>query len=104
MNKTNNTHKDDADKLRISLVPTQIIKDIAEVREYGNKKYGDPDGWKMVAPERYADAFLRHTLEWMENPMSIDPESGIPHYKHMVCNLAFLCDMYADIAYLQNMD
>lgn len=103
MNKDSNTHKDDAGKLRISLVPPQIIKDIAEVREYGNKKYGDPNGWKSVGPERYADALLRHTLEFMADPASIDPESGIPHYKHMACNLAFLCDMYADIDYLQEM-
>lgn len=30
--------KADAGKLQISLVPTQIIRDIAVVRAYGNKK------------------------------------------------------------------
>ena len=32
------TAKADAGKLQLSLVPTQIIKDVAEVRMYGNKK------------------------------------------------------------------
>ncbi len=94
-------HKDDAGKLKISLVPTQIIKDIAEVREYGNRKSGDPDGWKLVEHERYQEALLRHTLEFMADPASIDPESGLPHYKHMACNLAFLCEMYAQIKFAQ---
>ena len=31
------TAKADAGKARLSLVPTQIIWDIAEVREYGNR-------------------------------------------------------------------
>lgn len=86
--------KADKGKLRIGLVPTQIIRDIAEVREYGNKKYGSPDNWKNVEPYRYVDALLRHTLAFMDDPESVDEESGIPHYKHMACNMAFLCEMY----------
>ena len=31
--------KADAGKLELDLVPTQIIRDIAEVRMYGNQKY-----------------------------------------------------------------
>lgn len=27
------------------------------------------------------------------DPDSKDDESGIPHYKHMACNMAFICDM-----------
>ena len=87
--------KHDEGKLRISLVPTQIIRDIAEVREYGNKKYGDPNNWKTVEVERYVDALLRHTLAFIDDPDSVDEESGIPHYKHMACNMAFICDMKA---------
>lgn len=89
--------KDKADegKLKISLVPTQIIKDIAEVREYGNKKYGDPQSWKNVEEQRYVDALLRHTLAFIDDPHGVDEESGIKHYKHMACNMAFICDMEA---------
>ena len=87
--------KHDEGKLQLSLVPTQIIRDIAEVRMYGNKKYGDPDNWKTVEIERYVDALLRHTLAFLDDPDSLDEESGIPHYKHMACNMAFICDMKA---------
>ena len=85
--------KADAGKAKISLVPPQIILDIAEVREYGNRKYGDPDNWKTVEAERYIDALGRHFLAMLADPLSKDPESGIEHYKHCACNLAFLCEM-----------
>lgn len=87
------TAKADSGKLKISLVPTQIVKDIAQVREYGNKKYHDPDNWKTVEVERYVDALLRHTLEFVNDRNSKDDESGIEHYKHMACNMAFICEM-----------
>jgi hypothetical protein len=85
--------KADKGKLKISLVPTQIIKDIAQVRMYGNEKYGDPENWKQVEMERYTDALLRHTLEFIKDNKSKDKESSIEHYKHMACNMAFICEM-----------
>lgn len=91
----NQTAKADAGKLQLSLVPTQIIKDVAEVRMYGNKKYGDSDNWRSVEVRRYIDALLRHTLEFVRDLNSVDAESGIAHYKHMACNMAFICEMMA---------
>lgn len=85
--------KADNGKPKITLVPRQIIWDIAEVREYGNKKYGSPDNWRNVEVERYRDALLRHTLKYLDDPESVDEESGIKHLKHMACNIAFLCEM-----------
>lgn len=84
------TAKADAEKPRLSLVPPQIIWDIAEVREYGTRKYGDPDNWKRVELDRYVDALYRHFLRFMADPESKDEESGIEHYKHMACNAAFI--------------
>lgn len=89
----NQEAKHDAGKLRPSLVPTQIIWDIAEVREYGNRKYGDPENWREVELQRYIDALYRHFLKFVDNPNGLDEESGIEHYKHMACNMAFICDM-----------
>ena len=87
------TAKADEGKLRITLVPRQIIRDIAEVRMYGNKKYGDPDNWKKVEPVRYRDALMRHLLAYLDDPESVDRESGLPHLWHAACNIAFLCEM-----------
>ena len=85
--------KSDAGKPKLTLVPQQIIYDIAEVREYGNEKYGDPDNWRTVEPERYRDAAFRHFLKYLSDPYGVDEESGISHLKHLACNIAFLCEM-----------
>lgn len=85
--------KDDKGKLKISLVPSQILRDIAVVREYGAEKYHDPENWRRVEMRRYVDAFYRHWLAFVKDNNSIDEESGIPHYKHCACNLAFICEM-----------
>lgn len=86
-------YKHDAGKYRPTLVPPQIIQDIAEVREYGIKKYGSEDAWKNVSLGRYKDALCRHLIEYLKDPESIDEESGIPHYKHIACNMAFICEL-----------
>ena len=88
-----NVAKADAGKPRISLVPTQIIRDIAAVREYGTNKYGSAENWKNVEEQRYIDALLRHTLAYMDDPHGVDAESGLPHLSHIACNVAFLCEM-----------
>ena len=90
------TAKHDEGKLQIHLVPPQIIRDIAEVRMYGNEKYKDPDNWKTVEKWRYVDALLRHLLLYLEDPDGVDEESGIKHYKHAACNMAFICAMEGD--------
>ena len=91
--KADQTAKADEGKLQLTLVPTQIIKDIAEVRMYGNKKYGDPDNWKTVDISRYRDAMFRHFLAYLDDPHGVDEESGIPHWKHVCCNAAFISAM-----------
>lgn len=87
------TAKADNGKLEISLCPTQIIRDITEVRMYGNQKYGSAENWRLVEKERYINALLRHALAFIDDESGIDEESGIPHYKHMACNMAFICEM-----------
>ena len=89
------TIKADAGKLQLTLVPRQIIRDIAEVRMYGNQKYpeGGPDNWKQVEVQRYRDALFRHMLEYLDNPDGIDSESGLKHRKHMECNMAFIAEL-----------
>lgn len=85
--------KADAGKPRVSLVPMQIVSDIARIREYGCDKYHDPENWKKVERERYIDALGRHALAFLNNPMGVDEESGLPHLWHLECNAAFLSEM-----------
>ena len=84
--------KQDSGKLQLSLVPSQVIRDIAEVREYGNKKYDDFESWRRVELQRYIDAAYRHWLAFVDDPQGVDDESGIKHYKHLAANIAFLCE------------
>lgn len=92
----NQEAKADAGKPRPTLVPTSMIRAVAAVRGYGCQKYGDPDNWRKVEPERYRDALYRHLLAYLENPKGVDEESGLPHLWHLDCNAAFLTEMEWD--------
>lgn len=85
--------KADNGKPKISLVPLQILTDVARVREFALKKYKSANSWKNVEIERYRDAMLRHMIAYIENPQGVDKESGLPHLSHLACNVAFLCEM-----------
>jgi len=89
----NQEAKADEGKLQLTLVPLEIIRSIAKIRMFGVKKYHDPENWKRVEKERYKDALLRHLLMYLEDPSSIDEESGLPHLYHASCNMAFLEEM-----------
>lgn len=88
--KTDQSAKADMGKLRPTLVPTSLIQAVAAVREYGTKKYHDPENWRKVEPQRFRDALYRHWLSYLENPAGVDEESGLPHLWHLACNAAFL--------------
>lgn len=90
---TNQNAKADAGKPQLTLVPRQILFDVARVREYGTKKYKDPDNWKQVDMQRYRDAAFRHFMAYLDDPQGNDKESGLSHLAHLACNIAFLCEL-----------
>lgn len=71
----NQKAKADAGKLKLTLVPTSLIRAVAVVREYGCRKYKDPENWRKVEPQRYRDALCL----W-----------------HLACNAAFLIELEMD--------
>lgn len=85
--------KADQGKPRLTLVPPELIYAVAAVREYGCRKYGDPDNWRRVSAERYRDALYRHFLDYLRDPKGRDAESGLKHLWHIATNVAFLCAM-----------
>jgi hypothetical protein len=85
--------KADSGKPNLSLVPTEIIREIEKVRSFGVQKYKDPDNWKNVEIERYHEALLRHTLAVWDDIYARDIESGLFHLSHIACNVAFLLEM-----------
>ena len=93
MRRYNQSAKADECKPRLTLVPRKVIWAIAAIREYGTKKYKDPDNWMDVDPERYRDAAFRHFMAYLDDPRGVDKESGLPHLWHLACNIAFLCEL-----------
>ena len=85
--------KSDAGKPKLTLVPRQIIFDIAKIREYGVNKYGSSENWRAVDIQRYRDAAFRHFMKYLDDPKGVDEESGLPHLAHLACNIAFLCEL-----------
>lgn len=84
--------KFDQHKIRPTLVPVSLMLAVTIIREYGCKKYKDPENWKQVEPQRYRDALYRHWLAYLSGEKN-DPESGYPHLWHLACNVAFLIEM-----------
>ena len=64
----NQSAKADNGKPRPTLVPTELIRAVAQVREFGDSKYGDTDNWRTVEAERYRDAAFRHWLAYLDDP------------------------------------
>lgn len=86
----NDGRKFDQGKLRYGLIPVEATEALAQVLTYGANKYA-PNNWQKVEPfkERYTDALYRHLEAWRAGE-SVDPESGLSHLAHAMCNIAFL--------------
>jgi len=85
--------KDDAGKLRYSLIPARALEAVAAVLTYGAERYGAWN-WTRVenAHERYQDAAFRHQEARRKGEMH-DPESGLPHLAHAVACLLFRLEL-----------
>lgn len=80
--------KFDSDKIKYSIYPNSVLEDIIKVMMFGAKKYG-MDNWKLCEdPTRYYDAGRRHEEAWKAGEHK-DPESGLPHLAHALCNWTF---------------
>lgn len=90
-NKDSGGVKNDAEKIRLDLVPESAILALGRVLTFGAKKY-DPYNWKKgITYSRVYSALLRHLTAWHSGE-DTDPESGLSHLDHALCNVAFLRD------------
>lgn len=87
---SNQEAKADDGKPRPSLVQSALIRADMATREFGCAKHHDPDNWRNVEASRYWDALLRHVLAAWDEWRAVDPESGLPHLHHIICNAGFL--------------
>lgn len=69
--------------------------EVARVREFGKNKHGGEETWMTTTPMEHLDAAQRHIDECIEairvedDARLVDPESGLSHLAHAICNLMF---------------
>lgn len=81
--------KFDAGKPKHSLIPPEVLVELAEVLTMGAEKYGANNWKKCKDTTRYIDALERH-LQAHRLGEKVDSESGRLHLSHVLCNAAFL--------------
>jgi hypothetical protein len=81
--------KYDSDKLRMDLIPPEVIEQLATVLTYGAKKYSDRNWEKGIKYNRVYGALQRHLNRWMMGE-DLDKESGLLHLSHALTCLSFL--------------
>lgn len=82
--------RDDTGKTAWNLVDWQALEALVKVLEFGAAKYS-PDNWKSCENPmaRIVPSLLRHAIAIAKGE-EIDPESGLPHTGHLMCNAMFL--------------
>lgn len=80
-------------KLGYILHMPAAIKDMADVLEFGESKYGPASdkGWLGYDTDEIIDSLMRH-LEARQRGETHDPETGLRVEAHIIANAAFLCE------------
>ena len=89
--KTKEAVKHDDGKADWSLVPFESLEGMVKVLEFGAQKYA---GWNWTTNggfsyTRVLRSCLRHLFAWARGE-DLDPESGLSHIHHAMCNLLFI--------------
>jgi hypothetical protein len=80
--------KETSGKLRWTLLPLDALKEVVKVLEYGARKYS-ADNWQKVDKEKYKEALWRHWVAYNQGEKK-DPETGLSHLAHLLCDGLFL--------------
>jgi hypothetical protein len=78
-----------AGKPDFSLIPLCTLEDEARVWEYGKRKYAAWNWAKGMDWDVVFACAMRHMAAWQRGEEN-DPESGLPHLAHAMCNLRML--------------
>ena len=81
--------KHDQDKIRMDLVPWEVVVEIAKIFTFGAKKYSDRNWEKGFNWSRVYGALMRHLTMWFHG-QDTDHETGRSHLAHAGCCLFFL--------------
>lgn len=81
--------KFDQNKLRVDLLPTEGLFEVAKVLTFGATKYGEHNWRDGIEWSRVYAAAQRHMMKWNAGD-TYDDETGINHLAHACANLLFL--------------
>lgn len=88
LNKSQGT-KYDSGKPQMDLLDPYALEELAKVLTFGAAKY-EPNNWrKGIAISRLTSSLLRHVFAFMRG-QSTDPETGLSHIAHAMCNCMFI--------------
>jgi len=76
-------------KPKLSFIPISTLYDAAHVFEFGSKKYSVNNWEKGFNWLSVYDSLMRHMSAWRDGE-DLDPESGLPHLGHAMCNMIML--------------
>jgi hypothetical protein len=77
------------EKPALDLIPLCTLEDEARVWDHGRAKYSAYNWMKGMAWSVPLGCALRHIAAWQRGE-DLDPESGLPHLAHAMCNLRML--------------
>ena len=81
--------KFDQDKIRLELLPPELLTETGKILTFGAKKYADRN-WELGMDwSRVFGALNRHLWAWWGGQAK-DPETGESHLAHAACCIAFL--------------
>ena len=82
-------HKDDKGKIRVELIPPELLFAVGEILTLGAEKYKDRNWEAGMLWSRVFGALMRHLWAWWGGQYK-DPETGRSHLWHAACGIAFL--------------
>lgn len=81
--------KDDQGKVRLELIPPEMIFAVGDILTFGAEKYADRNWEKGMSWSRVYGALQRHLNAWWGGE-DLDPETQKSHLWHAACCLTFL--------------
>jgi len=82
-------HKDDRGKVRMELIPPELLEAVGDILTFGAEKYADRNWEYGMKWSRPFGALMRHMWAWWGGEQN-DPETGRSHLWHAACCIAFL--------------